>query len=55
MEDIWVLPVQSPCRMLLVLVVLNLVVSYSRVDDRIAKSVDELQDFVYLVQENCLK
>jgi len=55
MEEIWVLPVQSPHRMLLVLVVLDLVVSYSIVDDRIAKSVDELHDIVYLIQENSLK
>lgn len=55
MEEIWVLLVQSPCRMLLVLVVLDLVVSYSTIDDKIAKSVDEVQDFVYLVQENSLK
>jgi len=55
MEEIWVLLVQSSCRMLLVLVVLDLVVSYSTVDNKIAKSVDEVQDFVYLVQENSLK
>jgi hypothetical protein len=55
MEEIWVLPVQSPRRMLLVLVVLDLVVSYSIVDNRIAKSVDELHDIVYLIQENSLK
>lgn len=56
-EDIRVLsfPVHSPRRMLLVLVVLGLVVSYSIVDDKIVKSVDELQDFVYLIQENSLK
>ena len=47
MEEMWVLPVQSPCRMLLLLVVLDLVVSYSIVDDKVAKSVDEMQDFVY--------
>jgi hypothetical protein len=50
-----VLPVQLPHRILLVLVVLDLVVSYSIVDDKIAKCVDDLQDFVYLVQENSLK
>ena len=55
MEEIWVLPVQLPHRMLFVLVVLDLVVSYSIVDDKIAKCMDELQDFVYLVQENSLK
>lgn len=55
MGEIWVLLVQLPHRMLLVLVVLDLIVSYSIVDDKIAKSVDELQDFVYFIQENSLK